>query len=252
MDGDLELLKKRFVELASRSDSGFYFSFTDFLGLAEQSAFRECAGKLRGFKYQIFGGVPGTERVMVRFGDPELIGYDQPFPIRILKAEPKSQRFADKLCDRDFLGALMNLGIERDVLGDIAVLDNIGYLIVKEEVAEYICSSLTKVKHTDLRVTVTEEAPAERLFTTEVVRVQISSERLDALVARVCKLCREDAQSLFKKKLIFVDGRLTESVSYTPKSGETVSIRGFGRFIYRGYDSLSKKGKLNCVCEVYK
>ena len=252
MDGGTELLKKRFLELASRSDSGFYYSFTDFLGLAEQSVFRECEGKLRGVRYDISGGVAGAERVMIRFGDPETIGYDQPFPIRVLKAEPKSQRFADKLCHRDFLGALINLGIERDVLGDIAVLDNVGYLIVKDDIAEYICSSLTKVKHTDVRVQITEDIPAEKLFRTEEVRVQISSERLDALVARICKLSREDAQTLFKKKLVFVGGRLTESVSYTPRVGDVVSIRGFGRFVYKGYDSLSKKGKLNCICEIYK
>ncbi len=252
MDGELELLKKRFVELAERSDSGYYFSFTDFLGLAEQSAFKECEGKLKGLHYSISGGLPGTERVMIRFGDPEAIGYDQPFPIRILKAEPKSQKFADKLTHRDFLGALISLGIERDVLGDIAILDNVGYLIVKEEIADYLLSSFTKVKHTDIRISVAEDVPGEELFKTELVRVQISSERLDALVARICKLSREDAQSLFKKKLIFVGGRLTESVSYTPKVGDVISVRGFGRFIYKGYDSLSKKGKLNCLCEVYR
>jgi RNA-binding protein YlmH len=250
-DEDIELLKRRFTELSARSDAGFFYSFTDFLGLAEQSAFKECQSRLRGQKYTVFGGLEGTERVMIRFGDPEAIGYEQPFPIRILRAEPRSQKYADKLTHRDFLGALMNLGIERDVLGDIAVVDNVGYLIVKEEIADYIRESLTRVKHTDLNVLPCEDPPKDRLFRTEERTVQISSERLDALVARIYKLSREDAQALFKKKLVYVGGRLCESTSHTPKVGDIISVRGYGRFAYRGYESLSKKGKLNCLCLVY-
>lgn len=251
MDEDLELLKKRFVELSARSDAGFYYSFTDFLGLSEQSAFKDCLGRLRGQTYTVWGGLEGTERVMIRFGNPEMIGYDQPFPIRILKAEPRSQKYADKLTHRDFLGALLNLGIERDTLGDIAILDNVGYIIAKEEIADYITDSLTKVKHTDIKISACTEIPEGGLFHTEERTVQISSERLDALVARIYKLSREGAQALFKKKLIFVGGRLCESPSYTPKRDEVISVRGYGRFAYCGYESLSKKGKLNCKCLVY-
>ena len=41
MTDDLELLKKRFIELANKSYNSGIFTFTDFLGLGEQSAFSE-------------------------------------------------------------------------------------------------------------------------------------------------------------------------------------------------------------------
>ena len=64
-------------------------------------------------------------------------------------------------------------------------------------------------------------------------------------------MSRDDASLLFKKRLVFADGREIESVSYNPKVGQVISVRGYGRFIYRGYDSLTKKGKKNIDVEVY-
>ena len=88
------------------------------------------------------------------------------------------------------------------------------------------------------------DLPEGELYKTEELTVQISSERLDAVIARVFSLSREDAQSLFSKRLVFASGREIESTSYSPKEGEKISVRGYGRFIYRGVKNLSKKGKL--------
>ena len=248
---DTELLQKRFIELANRSYNSGIYTFTDFLGLAEQSAFDGVKRAIHGIPYEAFGGAEGAERVMIRFGSEESLGYEVPFPIVCIKAEPVSQKFADKLTHRDFLGALLNLGIERSTLGDIPILDNVGYIFASEDIAPFIISELTRVKHTDIRLSVVEALPDGELFKTERRLVQINSERLDAIIARVFSLSREDAQSLFAKKLVFASGRQCDSTSYTPKENETVSVRGHGRFIYRGYVSNSKKGKLNVEVDVY-
>lgn len=251
MTEELELLKKRFVELGRKSFNAGIFTFTDFLGLAEQSAFSEIKKELKGISYTTFGGAEGAERVMIRFGSEEDIGYSVPFPISILKAEPLSQKYADRLTHRDFLGAILNLGIERDVLGDIVIIDNVGYIFAKEDIAGYIADSLTRVKHTDVKLSITEQLPEGQLYRTEKKTVQVSGERLDAVVAKVFSLSREEAQSLFKKRLVFADGRQIDSPSYTPKENEKISVRGQGRFIYLGCQSYSKKGKMNTLVELY-
>lgn len=251
MISDTELLKKRFLELARKSFGSGIFTFTDFLGLAEQSAFAEIKKELRGVTYEAFGGAVGAERVMIRFGSEDEIGYSLPFPISVIKAEPVSQKYADKLTHRDFLGAILNLGIERDVLGDIVIIDNVGYIFAKEDIASYIADSLTKVKRTDMKVCVTDTLPEGELYRTERKTVQVSGERLDAIIAKVFSLSRDDAQSLFKKRLVFADGRQIDSTSYTPKENEKISVRGHGRFIYVGEQSLSRKGKKNVAINLY-
>ncbi len=253
MADDIELLKKRFTELSRKADSGVYYAFTDFLGLSEQTAFHEAmqGERIPPRLYTLYGGAPECERVMVRFGDPEDIGYEEPFPISLIRAKPISEKFADKLTHRDFLGALMNIGIERSVLGDIVIIDNVGYIFAKGDIADYISESLSRVKHTDIKAEVIEKLPEGELFITEQRRVQIQSERLDAIIAKVYSLSRDDAQLLFKKGLVFASGRECVSTSYNPKAGEKISVRGYGRFIWRGWEGTSRKGKLNGIAEVY-
>ena len=253
MTAEEELLYKRFIELAKKSDDAGYFTFTDFLGLAEQSIFASAKMKFGAARYTLYGGTPGTERVMVRFGDTEALGYEEDFPISIIKIEPKSQKFADKLTHRDFLGAILNLGIERKLLGDIIIIDNVGYLFAKEDIAPFISGELATIKRTAVacRIIGASELPEGSLFKTERVKIQLAGERLDAVISKVFSLSREESLALFKRGLVFACGRLIENNSYTPKENDVISVRGFGRFIYLGVSGVSKKGKLNVDIDVY-
>lgn len=250
MNTEEELLYKRFVELARKSDNGYYL-FSDFLGLNEQSVFNEAKLKFGKSPYTLFGGAQGCERIMVRFGNPDEIGYEEEFPIKALLIEPKAPKFADKLTHRDFLGAILNLGIERKAIGDIIIKDNLGYVFVKDDIAEYIVSSLERIKRTDVKVKITDSLPDTALFVTKTERVQLSGERIDAVISKLYSISREESLSLFKKRLVFVSGKLCENNSYTPKCDDIISVRGFGRFIYRGTVGISKKGKLNVEVEIY-
>ena len=93
--------------------------------------------------------------------------------------------------------------------------------------------------------------PEGDLYKTEDKRIQIQSERIDAVIAKAYSLSRDDAQALIKRSLVFVNGREINSSSYTPKVDDKISVRGHGRLIYRGFDSTSRKGKLNAIVSVY-
>ena len=251
MSDELDILKSRCIELAKKSHGSGIFLFTDFLGLAEQSAVSEIRGEMRGYTLTEFGGAEGAERIIIRFGDPDELSYEMPFPIRTLLIEPHSPKFAEKLSHRDYLGAIMNLGIERSKLGDIVIKDNGTYLFVREEIADYIINNLTRVKHTDVKISETVELPKGELYSTERRRIVLSGERLDAAVAKVYNLSREEAQRLFTKRLVFVNGREISSPSHTPKENDKVSVRGFGRFIYVGQESTTKRGRMGVAIDVY-
>ena len=251
MDKEREFFKKRLLELANKSYASGIFTFTDFLGLDEQSAFSEIKSSLGVIRYQAFGGAPGTERVMIRFGDEEELGWVEDFPISILKIEPRAKKWADKLTHRDLLGALMNLGIERDLLGDIVIRENEAFLFAKASIAEFIKNELVRAKHTDLTVSFAQTLPDGELYKTEDLTVQCQSKRIDAVIARVFSLSREEAQKLFLQGLVFVDGRCTESVCRELIPEEIVSVRGKGRFIFSGQIGTSKKGKLNLAVKRY-
>ena len=248
---DKELLKKRFLELARRSYNAGIFTFTDFLGLSELSVFEEVKRELHGIKYSFFGGHADTERKMIRFGDPEELLYEEPFPIVTLKAEPIAQKFADKLSHRDILGALMNLGLERENFGDIAIINNVAFIFMKDSVSEYVSEYLSRARHTDLKLSLVDSLPEGELFKTEEKSIQLSSERLDAVIAKVFNLSREAAQALFVRELVYASGKLILSPSHCPKRDDVISVRGHGRFIYKSYEATSRKGKLCAKVELY-
>ena len=245
-----ELLRRRFSELARRSDAQATFTFTDFLGLAEQSVLKTMGRELRGVKIELFGGTDGCERLVARFGSEEELGYVEDYPIACIKALPKNKKYAEALTHRDYLGAILNLGIERETLGDIAITEDVTYIFALSGIADFIISNLARVRHTDLILSLSEP-PSEALFRTEERKVQVSSERLDAVIARVYSLSREDAQGLFVKRLVFADGREIQSSSYSPKEGEIISVRGHGRFVYIGQVGTTRKGRLNVAVMVY-
>ncbi len=251
MSDELDILKSRCLELAKKSHGSGIYLFTDFLGLSEQSAIREIGRELQKYSFTEFGGAAGTERIVIRFGDPEDIAYEVPFPIKLLKVEPIAPKFAEKLSHRDYLGSLMNLGIERAKIGDIVSREGSAFVFVKEEIAEYIQNNLTRVRHTDVTVSETDGVPNGELYVTERRRIVLSGERVDAVIAKVYNLSREEAGRLFLRGLVFVNGREIASPSHKPKENDIVSVRGYGRFVYVGQESTTKRGRMGVAVEVY-
>ena len=251
-DKELEQLKKRLLDLANRSYRQGIFTFTDFLGLAEADVFWRTEPELRSAGYQLFGGKEGADRVMIRFGNPEELGYEADFPISCIHVKPLNQKFADDLSHRDFLGALMNLGIERQTLGDIVVGEKQAWLFCQDAMADFICENLTKVRHTNVTCKVTKE-PGELLQEEpKKVTLQVQSPRVDAVIAKAYALSREDSLSLFRAGKVFVGGRSCENNSRLLKAGETVNARGFGKFEYLGERGETRKGKLSVEVAIYR
>ena len=246
-----EMLCRRIRDLANRAWNQGVYCFTHFLDLSGLNDFHGLLPSLPPVPWALFGGAEGCERQMLRFGDETLCGYDAPFPILCLRIAPLSEKFAQTLTHRDYLGALMALGLERETLGDIVVRGKEAFLFCEERIAPYVQEHFTQAGRTSLSCAPALALPSGALFETRRLSVQLSSQRLDALIAHVYKLSRGDAQSLFPAGKVFVSGRLCESPGHTPKEGDVISVRGFGRFLYRGVESLSKKGKENTAVDLY-
>ncbi len=241
-------LQKRFSELAEQSYQNNTYYFTDFLSATDAAL---AYTVVEASEFSQWGGADGCERVLLRFGNPEEFGYEIPYPIQILKIEPLIKKFADELNHRDFLGALMNLGIERDTIGDIVVKDKAAYVFVVERIADYIRENLGQVKHTHVKSQVLEEMPEEVKPQLEPVELIVASTRLDTIVAKLYHLSRNQALDLFRKKLVLVNGRIYENNSGNPKDGDVVAVRGYGKFIFRNIQYDTKKGKQAILVERY-
>ncbi len=244
-------LINRINELAEKSYSENRFVFTDFLDMSQLSSFYSLERDLAYVGTSVSGGTEGCERCMVRFGTPESLGYDEAFPIVLLHISPVQKKFSDALTHRDFLGSVIGLGIERTKLGDIIVRDNEGYIFVSESISEYILENLSKVKRTNVRVEKfldIPEAVAPKFAEESMI---VSSNRLDAIIARVYKLSRDLAVRYISEGKVFLSGRQMTENAKQLKSGDTVSVRGKGKFIFEGEGGSTKKDKLYIKIKKY-
>lgn len=231
----------RLKDLSERSEKNSRYTFTEFLSLDEQSALKSIEHSLCPFT--LFGGCIGCERVVARFGNVSEFGYEEDFPIITIEIHPKLKKFADELTHRDFLGAMMNLGIERKFFGDIIVKDNCAYVFIMEKLADYICENLTKVKHTAIIARKIENVPEGQLFKTKNISIPVSSLRLDCLIAGIYNISRSQVIEIFSARKVFINGKLIENISHIPKEKDIISVRGFGRFVFVSTGGFSKKGR---------
>lgn len=245
------LLKRKLEDLAERCYQTNQYLFTGFLSLSEQAVFHEMEEELSYAGCDLWGGPQGCERKMLRFGSREQLGYEEDYPVCCIMVKPLMKKFAEKLTHRDYLGALMNLGIQRSVIGDIILRDEAAYIICTDNMAEYVAENLDKIRHTSVYCTVTKDMPPETMPVFLTQELIVSSNRCDSIVAKVWQISRNECLSLFRTKKIFVNGRQYENNSGLLKEEDIVSVRGFGKFVYDGVVQETKKGRIRIKIRKY-
>ncbi len=245
-------LKKRYLDIANRAYRENRYFNTKFLNEMEQDVLLQLEDELP-IAVSLWGGNDIAERNIAVFGDANQFGYEFTMPVSLLHIVPAARKWADKLGHRDVLGAVMNLGIEREMVGDIYFKDNEAFLFCMSDLTEYIKNELSKIRHTIVRV---EETPVSEALQWELAEgeekhILVSSERLDAVVAAVYHLSRQESQSLIREKRVYVKGRCTENNSGLIKEESMISVRGKGRFFYSGVLRHTKKDRLMISVTVY-
>lgn len=251
MNKEDEILKKRINELAAKCYGSSRFIFTDFLSPSEISLILENENEINYVDHDFYGGAVHCERQILRFGSLNMCGYEEEFPISCVVAEPVLKKFADELGHRDFLGALMNLGIERSTIGDIFVKDKIGYIFCVSRIADFIVGNLDKIKHTNVKCRIESEDIEALQPELKEMSLIVSTGRIDAVISKLYNLPRSRSTEYFREKKIFVNGRIMENNSYMLKEGDIVSVRGFGKFIYDGLEQNTRKGRQKVKVQAY-
>ena len=268
-DKEEQLIVRRFKDLAYMAETRYMNTFTGFLGMQELSLFLEHKKQYSNVSYSVFGGLMDSERKMVCFHGMEdsmnsslyerkgleLIltqeAYQQYYPIRCIHIVPLNKKFSDTLTHRDFLGAILNLGIDRSKVGDILLQENEAYVFCEDTISDFIVMQLTKIKHTNVKLTQVEfeSLNIERKYIE--LSGTVSSIRLDSIISTAFKTSRSSLTGFIAGGKVFVNGRQTEQNSYVPKDHDVISVRGLGKFEYIGTTNQTKKGRYSIRIKRY-
>ena len=246
-----DFLKSRIRDLDRTAWERDVTKHTGFLTASEQSDLLAWERELSHPEHFLAGGWEEAERRMLiwpaSYEEAETDGSFGSLAeelIVLVKASPVNAKFSDDLCHRDFLGALMNLGIERDQIGDILIRENTAYIFCAKALSGLIVDELTRVKHTEVRTEAVPLSECDIRPELAEMKVNVASERLDAILSAVYKVSRSKAAEAIESEKVFVDGRTASGSGQKLKEGAKVSVRGLGKFIYDGIENESRKGRL--------
>ena len=244
--------KKRLLELANTAFNRGYPVFTDFLDLNEQNIYHHSQKELSFVPARLWGGYDLAERQMLAFRPDALSLSDSDlFPISCLQIRFVSAKFAEQLTHRDYLGSLMNLGIDRSKTGDILVYDNGADVICEQTMASWISRELTRVRHTQVSCSVTACKDIAFQPKTQEIVGTVSSVRLDALLPLLWKGSRSLLSSCISGGQVYVNGKLITESGFHPKEGDLISVRGHGKARFVNIGDKTRKGRTLVVLEKY-
>ena len=157
------------------------------------------------------------------------------------------------LTHRDYLGALLALGIERHVLGDLIVAnERSAFLICDADIAAFICAELTKVGKDGIRIErLPWGTPIEIPERYKSVSDTVASPRFDCIAAALCGLSREKAQMLIRAGECTVDYESCDRCDKMIEPPCVISLRGYGKYRVDEIGTPTKKGRLRMYARKY-
>lgn len=191
------------------------------------------------FKVDFFGGFNGSERKKAKIIANEY--YDVDYDIVCLKA--KFNNKFNKVEHRNILGAIHSLGINFNRFGDIIVLEDMVYIFVDEEIADFVVMEFTKAGRVNLkfdRVDLTSVQIEKKYEDFEIVS---SSFRLDSIVAKITNKSRSKVKEFLEQDFIKLNHVVFKNGEKTCNTDDIISIRKYGRFVVKSFKQNKKSLK---------
>ena len=235
---DAELLPARVCDAANlcdRTDTPRFLGFLTPVEVARAVAVL----KNNRCRYCFFGGYDSAERTVL--GCLPDWCEEPDFPITAVTLR---YRTCDRLSHRDFLGALMGLGLTRESVGDILVEPGRAVLFLLNEIAPYVLSQLEKVGAVGVTAESGFVSPLPQASKKVSASDTVASLRLDCVVAALCGCSRKTATEWIEDGKVSIRSVACDKVTHTVSAGDTVTVRGVGKFTVNNTDTFSRKGRI--------
>ena len=221
---------------------------TDFLNLYEQELVNKLLNKIGYKNYYFFGGNDLTERKMlITYPEKlteEMARKNHSKMMSIIRIDLPND-LEDEYDHRRYLGAIIKLGIEREKTGDIFVRNLGADIIVKNEIVKFLLqnlNSLTRFQSAEI-----SEKSIDELEQVEVQKVEMSavvlSLRLDTIVSALARTSRSRAVEILEQERVFVNSKLETKPSKQVNVGDSITVRGKGKFEFKEITGNTKKGR---------
>ncbi len=243
-----EELFKRAEDLAERCERTGSVTSTAFLTPAEQYALHSF--RARGNVTMIMhGGVAGAERACAFFL-PDWMEEAMFDPAETIRCVRVTAHFGAP-GHRDYLGALLGMGVKREWIGDILISDSTAHVLCLKSVEAHLLT-IEKVGRCGVKTAAVPlsavPAPERKV---RPVSFTVQSPRLDAVLAGLFHLSRTQAAERVRAG----EASLNYAECLRPdaeiRPGDVLSLRGHGKAAVTDIGGQSRKGRVYVSGEVY-
>lgn len=252
MNTDDKLLISKIEDKARQCSENSMITNSDFLDMHQKSVVASLRLPYPDVRMVFYGGFDGAERTVAVFLpdyiEDELSAHfsavPEDDPLTVI--ELTKDKFSPALSHRDYLGALMGLGIRREMTGDIIVSENGCRMAVLSKMAPFILDNLGKAGRGTLkgRILATSEAREGTKATGIPESFTVSSMRLDSVVKNAFSVSRGDAAEAIEGGVVFVNDIECTKPDRKIVSGDKIVFRRKGRIIVGDCSGISKKGRV--------
>lgn len=225
-------------------------SYTCFLSPRELELSKFLFGDLEGL--HAFGGYAQAERKMLVYL-PDYLDesylWSEESPVTCIHTDFFEN---DVLTHRDFLGALMGVGIGRETIGDICVSGGRCDFFVSSDISKYILDNFASAGRTKLHV---RQIPLSEANIpepeTKEIRDTLASLRLDSVVSSGFRISRTLAMQYISSGKAAIDGLPCEKPDKSVPEGAKVSVRGLGKICLSQINGVTKKDRISVTIHRY-
>lgn len=133
---------------------------------------------------------------------------------------------------RDFLSAVIKLGIRREKIGDILVEEDGADIIVNKEISKYLeqnLKQLTRFSKSNITLQNIENLRKAQIKK-EDIQLIVQSLRLDNIIAGLAKTSRTKANEIISQGRVFINYEEQYKPDKQIKEKDIIVIRGIGKF----------------------
>ncbi|MGE5605773.1 MAG: RNA-binding protein [Bacteroidota bacterium] len=244
-DQERKILIAQVNDLAEKALRDQEPQWTDFLEPPDREQVQAVLGWNQRVRFNSFGGYAKAERRrMVIYPDYYIVETIQP-ALSFLEINVKSP---EPLSHRDYLGAILGLGLKREKLGDLLVAPDRCQLVIVPELVDFLRAHLQKVGNHQAELA---EIDPEQLNPPEqrekVIRSTVASLRLDAIAGLGFGESRTKMVKEIRSERVKVNWKVVKNPDASLEPGAVISIRGRGRVIFKEITGTSKKGRIGVV-----
>ena len=247
-DKDDKILLAQILDKAEMVEKKNKIEYTDFLDLAQIELVQKFINKIKLQNYMIYGGFEQAERKMyVIYPDKfnsVVVEKNLSNIIQIIRIELPDD-LKGKYTHRDYLGAVIKLGIERKKIGDIILDQNGADIIVDKDVVKFLLDnlgSLTRFSKSTISVQNIEDLrPVE--IKKEELEIIVSSMRLDNVISELARCSRNKALDIINTERVFINFECETKKTKQVKTGDMITIRGKGRFFVKEIIGQTRSGR---------